>query len=286
MVSAIITTYKRDLRTLRRAINSVINQTYKDLELIVVDDSPASYEKRTEIREYVNSITEIPVTYIQHERNMGACVARNTGIDHAKGEYIAFLDDDDEWLPNKIEKQIVHFRDGVGMVYCGSQTMNDDTGYVQIRETSFQSGNVFDTLILGNYIGSTSFPLLRKDILLEIGKFDPEMKSAQDYDVWLRIARKYNIEYTEEPLVLYHVHDGEQISKNAGYIIRGLERIIKKNMDYLQDHRDVLGLRILKITPYYAKENKGKALRMWLKGAGMRPLCLIDNLRYLAHIFR
>lgn len=286
MVSAIITTYKRDLDTLRRAINSVINQTYKDLELIVVDDSPDTYEKRTEIREYVTSITEIPILYIQHERNMGACVARNTGIDHARGEYIAFLDDDDEWLSEKTEKQIKLFREGIGLVYCGSQTMNDDTGSVEVKENDFHNGSIFDSLIIENYIGSTSFPLLRKDILLEIGKFDPEMKSAQDYDVWLRIARKYNVEYVSEPLVVYHIHSGEQISKNANNKIQGLERLIQKNMDYLQDHKEVLGLRVLKVTPYYASKGKKKALKMWLKGAMMRPLKLKSNFYYFFSIIK
>ena len=286
MVSAIITTYKRDLDTLRRAINSVINQTYKDLELIVVDDSPDTYENRTAIREYVTSISEIPVSYIPHENNMGACAARNTGIDHARGEYIAFLDDDDEWLPEKTEKQLQAFINKVGMVYCGSKIQNDDTGYSAVNQSVFRSGNIYESLIKENYIGSTSFPLIRKDVLLDIGKFDPEMKSAQDYDVWLRIARKYNVEYVSEPLVVYHIHSGEQISKNANNKIQGLERLIQKNMDYLQDHREVLGLRVLKVTPYYVSKGKKKALKMWLKGAMMRPLKLKSNFYYFFSIIK
>lgn len=286
MVSAIITTYKRDLNTLRRAINSVISQTYQDLELIVVDDSPDTYQERAAIREYVTSITEIPVSYIPHERNMGACVARNTGIDSAKGEYIGFLDDDDEWLPTKIEKLLPLFAERTGMVYCGSMTKNDDTEDIMIRPNPFYRGNIFDSLIKENYIGSTSFPLIRRDVLLEIGKFDPDMLSAQDCDVWLRIAKKYDIEYTEEPLVIYHVHSGEQISQNWSKKIQGMERLIQKNMDYLQEHRETLGYKIIRITPFYAMEDKKKALKMWLKGAMMRPRELKSNLYYLVYILK
>lgn len=90
MISIIITTYKREVGILQRAIKSVLAQTYKELELIVVDDSPATYAHREAIRKYVTSISEIPTLYIQHERNMGACIARNTGIDNSSGEYIAF----------------------------------------------------------------------------------------------------------------------------------------------------------------------------------------------------
>lgn len=124
MISIIITTYKREVGILQRAIKSVLAQTYKELELIVVDDSPATYAHREAIRKYVTSISEIPTLYIQHERNMGACIARNTGIDNSSGEYICFLDDDDEWLPQKLEKQLQMFREDVGLVYCGRLISN------------------------------------------------------------------------------------------------------------------------------------------------------------------
>lgn len=284
MISIIITTYKREVGILQRAIKSVLAQTYKELELIVVDDSPATYAHREAIRKYVTSISEIPTLYIQHERNMGACIARNTGIDNSSGEYIAFLDDDDEWLPQKLEKQLQMFREDVGLVYCGRLISNDETSQVYPSDVTFHNGYIFDSLIKANYIGSTSFPLIKRDVLCKIGKFDPEMKSAQDYDVWLRVAQKYRIEYVSEPLVIYHVHSGEQISKNAKNVICGLERLNNKNFDYLKAHKQILGLRIMKITPYYAVFNKRQAITVWFKSAFMRPACVKSNVYYLAQI--
>ena len=108
MVSVIITTYKREPETVERAAKSILEQTYKDIELIIVDDSPASFDKRIAVEKRVKELSS-SIKYIKHETNMGACAARNTGIRSANGEYVAFLDDDDEWLPDKLEKQMKKF---------------------------------------------------------------------------------------------------------------------------------------------------------------------------------
>ena len=97
LVTVVITTYKRPPEIVNRAIQSVLMQTYPHIELIVVDDSPADYELREETARLVTGIGG-NTRYIQHEKNLGACAARNTGLKHANGVYIAFLDDDDEWL--------------------------------------------------------------------------------------------------------------------------------------------------------------------------------------------
>ena len=110
MVSAIITTYKREPSMVLRALDSIIAQTYRDIEIIVVDDSPADYSERDAVRLAIikrqSENPDISIKYIAHEKNMGACVARNTGLDAANGEYVAYLDDDDEWLENKLEVQV------------------------------------------------------------------------------------------------------------------------------------------------------------------------------------
>ena len=148
---------------------------------------------------------------------MGACVARNTGLQEARGEYIAYLDDDDEWLPEKLEKQLkIMGKTGVALVYCGCLKINDETR-VYLKDSvspQYYRGYIFDELIKKNFIESTSFPLLRTECLRKIGGFDPLMQSAQDYDVWLRIAKEYEVDYVKEPLVLYHIHPDERISTN------------------------------------------------------------------------
>lgn len=282
LVSAVITTHKRAPEIVERAINSVLTQTYSSLELIVVDDSPADYNGRQAVREIAE---KHGVVYIPHDKCQGACVARNTGLSYAKGKYIAFLDDDDEWKPNKIEKQLEAFtHEQVALVYCGRETKNDTTGTVTQQDVAFINGYVFDKLILGNFIGSTSFPLMRTEYLREIGGFDPLMQSAQDFDVWLRLAEKYEIAYVKEPLVVYHVHAGEQISKNYSRKVNGLERVNEKNAEYLKTHAKARWIRMIKLAPMYAGNGQcGKALQAWFRGAFAYPWSIKENVRYLYH---
>ena len=105
LISVIITTYKRNPEILKRAIDSVVAQTYENLELIIVDDSPESYELRDAVKGMVLAIEDKRVIYHQHKVNKGVCAARNTGIELSSGEYLAFLDDDDAWLLDKFTQQ-------------------------------------------------------------------------------------------------------------------------------------------------------------------------------------
>ena len=280
MVTAVITTHKREPEIVERAIKSVLAQTHQNIELIVVDDSPADYEYRDQVRK---AAQKNGAAYIPHETCQGACVARNTGLSIAKGEYIAFLDDDDEWKPEKIEKQLTAFTDtNIALVYCGRETKNDTTGEVVLQDVEFVKGRVFDKLITGNYIGSTSFPLMRTACLREIGGFDPLMKSAQDYDVWLRLAEKYETSYVKDSLVVYHVHAGEQISKNYARRVGGLERLNEKNAAYLKTHRKACWIRSIKLAPEYAGNKQyGKAFATWLKAVFTWPWKPKENMKYL-----
>ena len=287
MISVIITTYKREPSLIIRALHSVLSQTYKDIEIIVVDDSPADYPNRKDVEKAVYDCQkengDIAISYIQHERNCGACAARNTGMNHANGEYIAFLDDDDEWLPEKLEKQfhVIHLSDAA-LVYCGRICRNDISGKSVVENNKYYKGRVFTQLLYSNFIGSTSFPLLKTDCLKQIGGFDEKMQSAQDYDVWLRIAKNKQIDYVAEPLVVYHEHDGEQITTNPQKKINGLERLNAKYQNQLSADNMLYWKRNIVLIPYYIENGeKKKGFRIWLNCVKKRPLAIIDNLKYL-----
>ena len=288
LVTAVITTHKREAKIVERALKSVLAQTHTELEVFVVDDSPADYPARNSVREMVESYADRNVTYIAHEKCSGACVARNTGLEACHGEFVAFLDDDDEWLPEKIEKQLGGFVDDeIALVYCKDVIRNEMTGETKERNVEIHTGFVFDSLIKGNYIGSTSFPLLRTAALKEVGGFDPLQQSAQDFDVWLRIAEKYKVNYVDESLIVYYVHDGEQISKGSTKRINGQERIIEKNIEYLKNHRAAYWIRTIKLVPEYAKNKQyGKALGTWFKAVFKCPWKFKANLTYLYSFFR
>lgn len=256
LVSAVITTYKRKPEFVLKAIKSVVGQTYQNIEILVIDDSPDSYEYREHVKTAIESL-EGRIRYIQHSKNMGACVARNTGLYEAKEEFIAYLDDDDEWLPQKIELQLQEFtEDNIALVYCGHKCIDDATGKETFPKTYYRSGYIFDELIMENFIGSTSFPLLRKNCLEEIGGFDPLMKSAQDYDVWLRLAEKYKIGYTKNVLVTYHVHSEERISSNPQNKIDGRNRLHEKNREYLKKNKKAWWYRHIRSVPEYARNEQ------------------------------
>ncbi len=253
MVSAVLTTYKRSPVVVERSLNSILNQTCSNIEIIVVDDSPCDYQLRDEVMNTVLKHGD-RVKYIRHEKNMGACVARNTGIDNSKGEYLAFLDDDDFWRENKIELQLKKaLETQAGLVYCKCLITEEETGKQVFCKQKFKTGNVLDELMKGNFIGSTSFPLIKRECFEECGKFDPVQPAAQDYDMWARIAKRYNVAYVDEVLVDYFVHKGECITKNPAKRIRGHELLLEKHKDYLIKHPKTMAIRKRYIAVLYAQ---------------------------------
>lgn len=285
LVSVIITTYKREPEIVIRAIQSVLSQTYNSIELILVDDSPSDYDKRNDLKETIAKIFAEKVKYIQHAENQGACAARNTGLEVAKGEFVAFLDDDDEWLPEKIEKQIRMFDDEtIALVYCGQMVVDDVAGTVTYPNKKYHSGYIYEKLIFENFIGSTSFPLIRKKHLLEIGGFDKLMKSAQDYDVWLRLSQKYQVNFVSESLVKYHIHGGDRISSNHIARVSGQERLIDKNIEYLTQNPVAYWWRLLRLSHQYALGMQlMQALGVWRQAVLKCPVKAATNIKYLIY---
>lgn len=285
LVSAIITTYCRDVRMVMRAAKSVMQQTHRNIEIIVIDDSPEDFYARDEVERAITSLSN-QIIYIRHPYNMGACEARNTGLRVATGEFVAFLDDDDEWIPTKIEKQLHAFTsDDVALVYCGQILLNDVTGTSVTPTRKYKSGFVYGELVWENFVGSTSFPLIRRKSLEEIGGFDPLMQSAQDYDVWTRLAQKYKINYVAEPLVIYHLHNGEQITGNPKKRIAGQERFIEKNQEYLLKNKTAWWRRHIRLAAEYGKDRRlGCALKLWFASAIKCPGAIKENLYYLLKI--
>lgn len=286
MVTVVITTYKREPKMVERALKSVLNQTYKDLEIIVVDDSPSTYEMRNSVAKLIRSYEEQGVIYTPHKKNQGACAARNTGLNYAHGEYIAYLDDDDEWEKEKIEKQVKKFltcSSDTALVYCGKYFVNDSTGEVREERTPFSRGNIFGELISGkNFVGSTSYPLIRTECLRKIGGFDINMPASQDFDVWLRLALKYQMDYVEEPLVRYHVHEGECITGDLKKKIIAMKLINEKHKDYLDTHKDAKWRRQMVFVPRYsANGNYVKALSIWFSSVLLQPTKIKESISYL-----
>ena len=226
-VSVIIPTYNR-AHLVGRAIRSVLNQTYQDFEIIVVDDGSTD---NTE--EVVKSFNDPRIRYIRHEKNRGGSAARNTGIRAARSEYIAFLDSDDEWLPEKLEKQVLIFSDDqIGLVYTGRRVIDSRSGRCLSEKIPEIEGDVYKQLLEGDFIGTCSSVMVKKGILEGIDGFDETLPSRQDWDCWLRVARNHQVACVKEVLVIQRIGHA-QISSKLSRIIKGTERIIQKHGPYM-----------------------------------------------------
>ena len=273
LISVVITTYKRSSEVLLRALDSVLTQTYKTIEVIIVDDSPCDYVCRPIIKKEILERNDERITYVEHEVNKGACAARNTGLSIAKGNFIAFLDDDDLWYGNKLEEQIDKIREeNIGLVYCRSFIVNELTETKKLREITPYTGFVFDKLIVSNFIGSTSFPLIKRECFDVCGGFDESLKSAQDFDMWLRIVQRYQVEFVDKPLVEYYVHSGDAITKNPNNKIQGILSINEKYSEYLSNNRKLWSIRLTMLIPYYLQIGDRKsAINLHLNSLRLSP---------------
>ncbi|AFK22085.1 glycosyltransferase [Pyrococcus sp. ST04] len=277
-VSVIIPTHNR-AHMLVRAIRSVLNQTFEDFELIVVDD--ASIDDTPKV---VEKIKDSRIRYIRLERNSGGPVARNTGIKRARGKYIALLDDDDEWLPRRLELQVKRMEEvdkNVGVIYGGFYYVSQDTGKIIGRRLPKHRGYVYGHLLKENFVGSPTL-LIKRECFKKVGLFDPKLKSSQDWDMWLRISKYYEFDYVPEIVAKYYVH-GRQITFNIRKYIPGRERFIRKHLDIYKNPK-VLSIHLSQIgLILILGGNPKKGLKYLAKSVAIAPLNL-ENYRKLLEL--
>jgi len=213
-VSIVIPTYKRADKIVR-AVESCINQDYKNIEIIVVDDNGDGSEFRAKTKSLVSPyIEKYGVRYIEHEENKGGAGARNTGIREATGILISFLDDDDEILPNKISEQVElynrHKNENVGLIYCYCEAVNAKGAHKQYYNNDLQGNPLYENML--GCIAGTSLWLCPKHVLEDVGYFE-NTPSKQDTILLLKIlAAGYNVFRVDQPLVKYYEYNDGKIS--------------------------------------------------------------------------
>lgn len=255
MISVIIPTYNRE-KTIKRAVLSVLNQTYKDIEIIVVDDN-----SKDNTYDVIQQIKDDRIRYYKLEKNFGACYARNYGIQKSKGEYIAFQDSDDEWKNEKLEKQLDTLKkQNVDIVFCSFDLYEEDKLLKKIPK-NMKSGCInYDTLLEKSII-STQTILGKKECFTK-EKFNDQMPRFQDWELVLRLSKKYKVYYEDETLVnLYAQKDS--ISKNNTKAILALDKIFNINKkEILKNKRALSNIYI-----YYASFlDKDKRISYIMKG--------------------
>src|SRR5476651_1100120 len=222
-VTAIITTFNR-AHFVGEAIASVLAQTYPDFELLILDNSSAD-----DTEEVVCAFTDPRIRYVRHEA-MPISRQRDLAVEMVKTELLGFLDDDDLWLPNKLTAEVGVFDSHgpkVGMVYGGYQFFSE--GVVFAWERPKQRGNVLLGILAeqDNFCASASNPVLRREAILASGGYgsDKNIGSGEDYYLYLKMARNWTVEFTDEIVVAIRQHDGPRLVGNTGERIR-LEEII------------------------------------------------------------
>ena len=241
LVTVVITTYKREPQTVARAVKSVLNQTYRNLEVFIVNDYPEDKDLVNRLDKVLSNLNDSRINYICHEKNEGACSARNTGIKCGTGEFVALLDDDDEWMPEKIETMIKAFKDDTGLVYSSFYLGFPQNGRIVTR--GHKSGNIKRDMLCKNLISGASMPMIRRKCFDECGMFDVNLLSSQDYDMWMRITLKYPVVYVDEPLTIRHFSD-ESITTNADKRKQGWDCFTKKYIKYYQEDAYLYNYRL------------------------------------------
>lgn len=280
IISVIIPTYNRG-NYLCSAIKSVLNQTFEDFEIVVVDDASTD-----NTRQVVDKFDDKRIRYIRHKENKGGSAARNTGIKRSKAKFIAFLDDDDLWMPSKLEKQLdlINTNLETGAVYTGICILNKSDKIIRFESSSF-TGSIFPHILKKNYVGGCSQLLVRKECFNRIGLFDENLLAGQDWDMWIRLAKHYQFDYVNEPLVLYRVHD-RRISTNPRAQMQAMKFMFKKfskDLNISDNHREILGFWHYRFGIFYcACGDLGKGKKEFVKAITNDPYSIIYYIRLLA----
>ena len=242
-VTVVLTTCNR-ARFLQRAVQSVLAQTWTDFELIIVDNA-----SRDETPRIVKGFADPRIRYVRHAVNLGGPAARNTGIKQARGRYVAFLDDDDQWLPSKLEAQVRKMEDAppeVGLIYTGTEVIDEQTGALYRRYVPVFRGDVYQRLLMGTILGSVSSVLVRRACFDRVGFFDEELKSCQDWDMWLRLAEHVQFDYVPEVLTRISWH-GKQISTDLRSLIPGRTRMVRKHRQRFQRYPEIYVIHLKRL---------------------------------------
>jgi len=253
LMSVIIPTYNR-AGLINRALQSVLNQSYPNVEIVIVDDAS------TDDTERVIAELKLPnTTYCKNKVNMGSQASRNIGIKLSRGQYINFLDSDDELMPQKLELQYRTFLKSspdVGVVYSYCGTV-DDASKVENEWCFNLQGNIYKQLLRSPSIDFIT-PLVKRECLEKIGFLDELVASYQEWDTLLRISKYYRFQLVPEKLAVYHYHSGETISKDIGKDLLGYVYIVKKHRrDILRNcSRAVMAHHYRELTSRYFLNNQ------------------------------
>ena len=275
-VSIVLPAFNRE-GSIRMAIESVLRQSWTDFELIVVDDGSAD---ATMAR--AAEVADARLRLAAHPRNMGASAARNTGIREARGEWVAFQDSDDEWLPLKLEKQMARLAaagEDCVACYCGMAVVGGlahrpgtrtRLRYIPDPAAAAVEGDILPALLHHSLV-STQTLVVRRDALAQAGGFDESLPALEDWDCALRLARLGRFAFVDEPLVMQHF-SANSITQSAARMLAARERIIGKNLALFDGRPGILAHHYRSLAGGHRRAgDPGAARRAILQALRLRP---------------
>jgi glycosyltransferase involved in cell wall biosynthesis len=273
-VSVVIPAYNA-ASTIGQTLDSVFSQTFRDFEVVVVDDGSTD-QTRDVVAGYGGRIRVL--TKVNEAK---PAATRNIGVRAARGELVAFLDADDWWREDKLERQVAVFdgRPDVGLVYTADATVDASGKVLSVNPCPAEAhGRIYELLTVRNAMVGSSV-MARREAIARAGGFDENLTSIENWDLWIRISRDWAVEYIDEPLTLYRVHEGNR-SGNVELRRQNVFRVLAKYHDphdlspsarrrrldaYFHAYFNVLG------KAYFSRHEMGAARRVLLRALWLKP---------------
>lgn len=231
--SVVIPTHRRN-NLLLQALASVASQTFDDYEVVVVDD-----DNNPDTRALIQALADERISYFPNERSSGGSGARNWGLAKARGDWVAFLDDDDTWVPTKLEK--VHKLitestiSNLGLVYSGNEKYDFERGVVVSRKMPRDRGMILPRLLYENCIGGMSVVVAKRELLLAVGGFDERFPAMQDMELFVRLGEHHSFDFIDEALVKVRWSNRERITVDPQKKLLGARLFAEKYEHLMKD---------------------------------------------------
>lgn len=262
-VSVVIPVYNRE-RLIGRAIQSVLDQTFQDFELIVIDDHSSDNTLRT-----LENIRDRRIRVFSHKRNLGAQAARNTGIRNSKGRWISFLDSDDLYLVNSIAIRLDCARkENVKIVHSEGLVIDKGDSKPKWRRIPKMKGDIYRELLCRPGPAYQTL-LVAHDALEAIGPLDETLPAYQEWETCLRLAKSFRFGFVEEPTYLYNRQEAISISKSANNSADGYIQILKRYESEIEDlcGKKALGSHYLRASYFLMRAGRKKEAMVWYRNA-------------------
>jgi glycosyltransferase involved in cell wall biosynthesis len=281
-ISVIIPAYNC-AKTIKQTIESVLIQNFTDFELIVINDG--STDSSLDI---VSKIKDSRIKIFSYP-NAGGNVSRNRGISHAVGEFISFLDADDIWIPDKLATQLQALEENptTKVTYSWTDYIDENGKFVHSGTHISLNGNVYEQLLVKNFLENGSNPLICKDALLAVGGFDESLLAGQDWDMWLRLAREFNFVAVPEVQILYRISANSlssNLARQEKACLQVLNKAYSKSPESLQHLKAYSFANLYKYLTWKALQNplnrqKGLAGALFLWKYVKNNSCRLQSIR-------